>query len=70
MTIFMGSFEAASRHLPLLEKICCEHGGTILMTKAGISYELPAIKEEQEPALRLVNLVSMEPVKIGLQQAA
>ena len=74
MTIFIGTFEATSQYLPVLEHICDEHGGSILVTERGISYELPARQEEQETTLRLVHgvvgPVSAELHPELLQQAA
>lgn len=71
MTIFIGTMGVATRYLPVLEHICDEHGGSILMTEKGISYELPARLEAEEPQLRLVlGSVSMEMQEVALQKAA
>lgn len=74
MTIFIGTFDTASRHLPVLERLCDEHGGAILVTGMGISYELPARAEEQAAVLHLVHRtlgpVSAEFHPEAMQQAA
>ena len=72
MTIFIGIFETAGRHLPILEQLCDQYGGSILVTEKGISYGAPA-REERE-TLELVHSV-LGPVSCEihpelLQQAA